>query len=76
MGGESRPLTEWVDMQYKIRCLVNFSDFTILPKPVKMGQEITVSENVYKRLIGSGGKFQILETIAPPVEKVEKRGKA
>ncbi len=60
-------------MFYKIRCLVGFSDFSILSFVVKQGHELTVSENVYKRLISSGGKFQVIEIITPPHKKeVEK----
>ena len=64
----------------KIRCLVSFSDFTIFPRKIKQGEELEVSQNVYDRLVSSGGKFQKLALVIPPSTTEEpkkaKNGKA
>jgi hypothetical protein len=65
-------------MIYKIMFLEGFADFSILEFRVKQGHIIDVSENVYRRIVSSGGKVKILETIVPPPDekKEVKRGKA
>jgi hypothetical protein len=62
---------------FKIRCLVSFSDFKIFPRVIKQGEELEVSQNVYDRLISSGGKFQKLALVIPisTVEEEPKKAK-
>jgi hypothetical protein len=50
----------------KIRCLVPFQDLTIIPRLIKQNEELEVSDNVYQRLLSSGGKFELLGHVIPP----------
>ena len=70
------PTIRMDNMTFKIRCLVSFSDFTIFPRKIKQGEVLEVNENVYKRLISSGGKFEVIEKLIPQPEKEAKRAKA
>ena len=56
-------------MNYKIRAMVSFKDGNILPNPVKYGEVIEVDERTYKRIVASGGKFEVLARTVPAPEK-------
>ena len=63
-------------MNYKIRAWLYFKDGSILPREVRQGEVIDVTENEWKRIQQSGGRFEVVGNSVPPSTSEEQNKKA
>jgi len=63
-------------MNYTIKALLYFKDGSILDREVKQGETITVTENEWKRIQQSGGRFEVVGNSVPPSTSEEQDKKA